>query len=281
MRSLSLLVGIISLGFTHDSAFAAAADAKFKKVFIVIFENEDAKKALAQPTFKRIAHDGAYLTNLNAEVHPSQANYIALVSGSTQGVKGDSNQDVDARHLGDLLEAAGHSWKTYLEGYPGDCYAGARTGDYVRKHNPFISFLNLQSDRTRCNSHLVNSDVLASDIKNGTLPDFSLFIPDLKNDGHDTGVAYADRWLSKTIEPLFKIENFTKDTLVILTFDESGVFGGNKIYGALYGDSVKPGTTSAISYDHYSILRTIEDTLGLGSFGLEDAKATPITGIWK
>ena len=277
-RNLGVLF-LLSLTFT--SAFAAPPAPAFKKVFLVMFENEDAKKVLDQPTFKLFAEHGAYFTDLNAEVHPSQANYIALISGDLQGVRGDGNQDVDAKHIGDLLENTGHTWKAYLEDYPGNCFTGARSGQYARKHNPFISFLNIQNDPARCNAHLVNAATLASDIQNNTMPDFSLYIPNMRNDGHDTGVAFADQWLSKAIIPLFQVENFMRDMLVILTFDESSIVGGNKIYGAFYGDGIQRGVVSSQRYDHYSILRSIEDTLGLGSFGLNDMKAAPITGIWK
>jgi acid phosphatase len=277
-RNVAIL-GSLTLPF--GTAFAARPLYGFKKVMIVMFENEDAKKVLDQPTFKRFAEHGAYFSNLNAEAHPSQANYIALISGSMNGVKGDGNQNVDAKHVGDLLEDAGLGWKAYLEGYPGNCFTGARSGNYARKHNPFISFRNIQTDRARCDAHLVNADTLKDDVAHDALPNFSLYIPDLKNDGHDTGVEYADRWFAKTIEPLFQVENFMRDMLVVVTFDESETLGGNRIYGAFYGDSVQRGIVDPNRYDHYSILRTIEDALHLGSLGLNDAKATPITKIWK
>lgn len=262
-------------------SFAAPPVPAYKKVMVVLFENEDAKKAMDQPAFRTFATKGANLTNLNAEVHPSQGNYIALVSGDQQGVRGDGNVNIDANHIGDLLEAAGRSWKIYLEGYPGNCFTGARSGQYVRKHNPFISFRNIQNDGARCAKHLVEAGSITSDIANGTLPDFSLYIPDLKNDGHDTGVAFASRWFGDVFFPFLSDERFMRDMLVIATFDESGPNGKNIIYGALYGESVISGSSSAVRYDHYSILRTIEDTLGLGTLGLKDQSAIPIRGIWR
>jgi hypothetical protein len=273
------LVGLLVVSGLN--AQAAVPAPSFKKVMTVIFENENASKANAQPGFSAFAAHGANLTNLIAETHPSQANYIALVSGDRQGVKGDASIDIDAKHIGDLLEGAGRSWKIYLEGYPGGCYTGTRTGDYVRKHNPFISFKNIQNDLVRCAKHLVPATELNQDIAAGTLPDYSIYVPDLKNDGHDTGVAYADRWFTASFVPLLSNPKFMRDMLVIATFDESGLLGGNKIYTALYGDSVIPGSTSAIGYDHYSLLRTIEETLGVGSLGLHDASSAPITGIWR
>ena len=116
-----------------------------------------------------------------------------------------------------------------------------------------------------------------------TLPAFSLYVPDLKNDGHDTGVADADRWLSHTFAPLLSDERFTDGLLLIVTFDEGrgGFLPNNRVATVLVGDAVRPGATFDARTSHYSLLRLIEERLGLGSLGKGDATATPITGIWK
>ncbi len=73
-----------------------------------------------------------------------------------------------------------------------------------------------------------------------------------------------------------------KDMLLVVTFDEDDKStSNNHIYTAVYGDSVQPGSVSQNAYTHYSLLRTIEDTLGLGTLGQNDASAAPITGIWR
>lgn len=253
----------------------------FQKVMIVIFENIDYKDALNQPNFKNLATNGALFTNFYAEVHPSQGNYIALVAGSNYGVVKDSNVNIDALHIGDQLEKAGKSWKIYLEGFPGNCFTGERSGTYVRKHNPFISFKNIQNDRNRCNTHLVEASELDRDITDGTIPDFSIYIPDLNNDAHDTGVAFGDRWLGKYFGPKLKDSRFMKDMLFITTFDEASMIGPNHIYTTFFGDSIVPGSKYTLRADHYSILRTLQEQFGLGTLQKNDQTATPITGIWK
>ncbi|MBS1962954.1 MAG: hypothetical protein JST04_12115 [Bdellovibrionales bacterium] len=263
------------------AALSASAAVPFKKVMIVVFENEDASRVLDQPHFKDFAAKGAYLGNFVAETHPSQGNYIALVSGDLHGVRTDSNVNIDAKHVGDLLEAAGMNWKIYLEGYPGNCFTGARSGQYARKHNPFVSFKNVQTDPARCNRHLVGAGEVDRDIQAGTLPEFSVYVPDLQNDGHDTGVAYADRWFGNVFGAFARNPKFMKDMLVIATFDESSLTGGNRIYTALYGDSVVGGSVSKAPATHYSILRLVEDAFGLGNLGASDRSANRITGIWR
>jgi hypothetical protein len=252
----------------------------FKKVFIIVLENTAAVTALQQPYLQSLRQTGAYLNQFFAVTHPSQPNYIALTSGSTNGVSGDGNVTLAVKHVGDLLDAKHLTWRVYAEGFPGPCFLGARSGTYVRKHAPFLSYQNVQRNAARC-ANIVNAAQLDQDIAAGTLADYSLYIPDLKNDGHDTGVSFADMWLRQAFEPKFTDPRFTYDMLVVVTFDEDDQGHGNHIYTVLLGESVLPGTTSETRYDFFNLLRTIEETFALGTLGKHDAKAAPITGVWK
>lgn len=252
----------------------------FERIVIVVLENENEPNAIEQPFMKRLAARGAYFSSFEAITHPSQPNYIAMVAGDVHGVGDDSNVDLDVRHLGDLLEARGLRWKVYAEGYPGKCRLDQRIGPYVRRHVPFLSFKNVQSDPARC-ANIVNASELYDDIAAGTLPEYALYIPDRNNDGHDTDVGFADRWLETTFGPLLDDPRFMQDTLFVVTFDESKHFGGNRIYTAFYGDSVIAGTISEHPWNHYSVLRTIEESFQLGTLGLNDQSAEPISGIWR
>ena len=72
-----------------------------------------------------------------------------------------------------------------------------------------------------------------------------------------------------------------KDMLFVVTFDESRPFGGNRIYTVFYGDGVVAGSVSDRPWNHYSLLRTIEEAFGLGTLGLQDQRAEPVRGIWR
>lgn len=265
-------------------ATAVANAPRFDRIMTIVLENTNYAKALEQPFLASLAARGAILTDLSAEGHPSQPNYIALVSGSTHGVDSDGNVTLDARHIGDLLEAKGLKWKVYAERYPGNCFLGSGApGGYVRKHVPFLSFRDVQASPSRC-ARIVKASALWDDVRNGTLPDYSLYIPDEKNDGHNTGVSYADHWLETTFGPLLRDPRFMKGMLLVVTFDESRhrflpFFNG--VLTVVVGDSVVSGSKSDRSYSHYSLLRLVEDRFGLGNLGAEDAKAPAITGIWK
>ena len=273
-----LIVAIFSIGM--GSPKHRQATPSFKKVFVIVLENAAAGKALEQPYLKSLLKTGAYLNNFFAVSHPSQPNYIAMTSGSTHGVSGNRPVNLEVRHLGDLLEAKNMTWREYAEGFPGNCFLGETSGKYVRKHAPFMSYKNVQRNSARC-ANTVNSAQLDQDIADGKLADYSLYIPDIDDDGHHTGVVFADKWLQKAFDPKFKDPRFMKDMLVVITFDEDDNGHGNNIYTVLLGDSVLPGTRSDTRYDFYSLLRTIEETFALGTLGKNDAKATPISGVWK
>lgn len=248
---------------------------------IVVLENADFAEATRQPFLSRLAREGALLSNFHALTHPSQPNYVALTAGTLKGVDSNDPVTLAVRHIGDLVEAKGLNWKAYAEDYPGDCFMKKDSGDYARKHVPFLSFQNIQNDPQRCRERVVNAAELARDIANGRVPNYSLYVPNQKNDGHDTNIAYADRWLAHTFGPLLRDQRFTDKLLLVVTFDEAKDDGTNHIYTSLWGQNVRPGSTSAAHYDHYSLLRTVEDMLGLGRLGRGDATAPPIVGVWK
>lgn len=252
----------------------------FTKVMMVVLENTDYTGALAQPFLLDLSKKGALLENLSAEAHPSQGNYIAMIAGDTLGVKNDSNVDFSAPNIADLLEAKGLTWKAYAEDYPGNCFLDATSGKYARKHVPFLSFKSITTNPARC-KNIVNASQLDIDIKNNSLPNYSIYIPNLMNDGHNSGVAFADAYMSKKFGPLLLNRKFMDQMLFIVTFDESGSRKTNQIYTALFGDDVLAGSTSKKSYSHYSILKTIESAWSLGDLNQNDKSADVLSDVLK
>ena len=108
-----------------------------------------------------------------------------------------------------------------------------------------------------------------------------MFVPNMDNDGHDTSPHFADAWLTKTFMNHLQNPNFINNTLFVLTFDESESYFGNRIFTALYGSMVKPGSQNSDKLNHYSILKMVEDIFQLGTLGRKDASAVPLRGIWK
>ena len=285
--TVTILGAALTLGdrpmASHARAAASGSPRRlFDRVFIVVLENTNYGAALQQPFLRRLTALGALLTDFHAIAHPSYPNYLAMAAGSPLGITHDRPTDLDATSLVDLFEPAGVAWKVYAENLPSPCFTGTTSPDslYVRRHEPYISFRNIQADRARC-ERIVNAAQLQDDLAREALPQYSLYVPNLRNDGHDTGVAYADAWLQAFLSPLLQRPPFTRNTLVVVTFDENAGARGNQIYTAFLGSMVRPGATTGGRYDHYSLLRTIEDNYGVGTLGREDAKATAICCVWK
>lgn len=275
---VSVLLAIIAYG---SLAGPAAAGQHFQRIITVVLENTDYADASRQPFLSRLAARGAVLQNLQAETHPSQGNYIALVSGGTHGVTSDAAVDLDVRHVGDLLDSKGLSWKVYAEQYPGNCFTGDMSGAYRRKHLPFLSFVSIQKNPLRCRN-IVEAKEWSADLACGSLPAYALYVPDLDDDGHDTGVEYADRWLERHLRPLLDNPNAMRGTLLVVTFDESKRSLPNRVFTVLVGDSVKPGSVVTAALTHYSLLRLVEDNWALGDLGAMDRSAAEIDpAIWR
>ena len=257
------------------------------KVVLVVLENTNPDKARDEQFLGRLAASGAYLSNYYAVAHPSQPNYVALISGSTKGVvHGDLPITLDRPHLGQKLSQKLQSWMTYAEGYPGGkCNLSTEIGRYARKHVPFLSFKDVQDDKV-CRDHItgINEFVVAAKAHN--LPSFSLVIPDLDHDAHDKPLRDADAWLEKNFFDLIHDVEFRRDVLLIVTFDENATKWpyfwdtNNKVFTVIWGDDVIPGDYKAI-YNHYDLHRTIEAIFDLPPNSTEPTTARPIGGIWR
>jgi len=265
-------------------AFAGTASARrravrqldprpIRHVFVLIMENGDADEVLARPFVKRLAEEGALLANYHGITHPSQPNYIALTAGSTWGVTDDATATLDVPHIGDLFDAAGLPWRVYVENYPGNCSLvhNADNGLYVRRHVPFLGYVNVQSNRERCNRSVVDATRLDADIAAGSLPAFAFYVPNQQHNGHDTDGDTADAWMESRFGPLLRDHRFTDDTLFVLTYDESERTSLTRVATVFHGAGVIPGAQTTLRYDHYDLLRTIEDLFHLGTLGKNDA----------
>ena len=259
---------------------------KFQQWGFLILENTDYADAEANPTFQQIQNlkNNRLLSNYLATAHPSLPNYLATIAGTEFGVTDDgppSAHTQTAPSILDLLEQKGISWKMYAENYPGNCFKGATNGvphSYAAKHVPAIYMKAISSNPARC-AKIVDGTEFEKDFQAGTLPQWWYYIPNLNNDGHDTSVDFVAQYLQSNWLPRLQNPAFTKDLAMVMTYDESeSYFGPNHVYAALIGDALTAGgaRTDATAYNHYSLVKTVEDNWGLGSLGQKDNTATPI-----
>jgi hypothetical protein len=252
-------------------ASAALPSSPRSHVVIIVMENAEYGEVIgssAAPYVNALARRYALATQSFAITHPSLPNYLALTSGSTLGVSSDCTDcHVSARNIVDQLEAAGISWAAYLEDVPKPCFRGAGAGGYAKKHNPFIYYDDIAGSASRC-GRLVGFGRLAQALRSGRLPTYAWITPNLCDDGHDCGVAASDRFLARTVPALLR--ELGPRGFIVVTWDEGGsdqgccgAARGGHVATIVAGPDVHRGGRMARSVDHYGVLATIEQALGL------------------
>jgi hypothetical protein len=252
-------------------------------IAVIVMENEEYGDVVGQrstPYINGLVKRYALATAMYAVSHPSLPNYLALTGGSTFGISSDCTDcTVSATSVVDQLERAGLTWKAYMEDYPGNCFTGPQAGDYARKHDPFIYYAR---DRRWCGA-IVPLDRLAMDERAGSLPRFIWITPNLCHDMHDCSPATGDKFLSTLIPPLLKA--LGRHGLLFLTWDEGSsdagccrLAAGGHIATIVAGGLAKRGARMHTPADHYSVLQTVEDLLGLSRLRGAACPCTPSLG---
>jgi phosphatidylinositol-3-phosphatase len=272
---------------TGDPARSTGGARGPHRIVVVVEENHSYDQVIGSPEapfLNRLAAQGTLLTGFYATTHPSLPNYIAMVSGDTQGITSDCGDcNVDAPNLADQLERAGISWTAYQQGLPAPCSDAHLAGDYAKKHDPFMYFHSVRADPARC-AKVVPFDRLDADLAAGRLPRFVFVTPDLAHDMHGTGtgadnaalVRAADDWLRDLYGKLAASSAWREDTRLVVTWDEGGGGGRGSCCGGLAagghiativaGPRVRPGRDPT-TYDHYALLRSVEAAFGLPFLG--------------
>lgn len=243
-------------------------------VVIVMLENKRYDAVVGDPHtpwVTSLSRQGANLTAFYAEAHPSQPNYLALFSGSTQGVTDNKcPHDLGARpNLGQQLIASGRTFTGYAEDLPGVGWRGCSKKNYVRRHVPWANFSNIPAASSR------PFTAFPSDYRR--LPTLAFVVPNLCHDMHSCPKAQGDAWLRRQFAPYIAWAA-THNSLFILTFDEDNKTNGNHIATILAGARVKPGRYAA-RVDHYYLLRTLQDMYGLAPIGYS-AQRVALSGLW-
>ncbi|MFD0403432.1 alkaline phosphatase family protein [Kitasatospora sp. NPDC127121] len=261
---------------TTSTAQAAALPAP-DHIVVVVMENHAYNQVVGSssaPYLNSLATGGANLTQSFGITHPSQPNYYALFSGSTQGVTDDSCVSVGALqgpNLASEVTAAGRTWASYNETLPAQGSTTCSSGKYAQKHNPWFGFGNVPLNSARTFAQFPTDYT--------TLPNVSFVVPNLCSDMHDCSVGTGDTWIKNNLGA-YATWAKSHNSLLVVTFDEDNRLAGNRIPTVFYGAHVTPGSTSAATYNHYNVLRTLEDLAGATTHAGNAANAADITGIW-
>jgi hypothetical protein len=259
-----------------EVAKAITALPKPDHVVIVMLENKRYDSVIGHPQtpwVSSLAKNWANMTRFHGETYPSQPNYLALFSGSTQGVTDNKcpHNLGNRPNLGRQLIDAGYSFTGYAEDLPRVGFTGCTSPNkkYVRRHNPWVNFSNVPA--------AANQPYTKFPKDYDKLPTLSFVVPNLCHDMHDCPKAQADAWLKKEFAPY--ISWATKNnSLFILTFDEDNRTDDNHIPTIVAGAGVKRGQY-APKLDHYHLLRTLQEIYGLKPLGYS-AKRPPLRGLW-
>jgi phospholipase C len=318
MRRAIALAGFTTLlamiaGSGSVSADSSRKDLKnYQHVFVIMMENTGYNALIGNPNapwINEAAGKYGLATKYFGVSHPSQPNYIAATSGSTHGVVNDNDTTINVPNIVDQLESNGKTWKAYMQSYSlclGNALAHA-CGDqlYERKHNPFISYADVQTNPTRV-AKIVDLSQLNTDLAAGNVPDYVWISPDQCHDMHGRSTAGAcnfgnvqglistgDTFLKNTVGSIMSSSAWTGNSAIFITWDESDFTntgpsgfgdtsgcceanpGGGHVVTIVISHSDHSARTSAVSYNHYSMLRTIQDGWQLGCLAFTCSSDVP------
>lgn len=244
-------------------------------VVVVIEENHSYSQIIGNsqaPYINTLASEGALFTQSYAVAHPSEPNYLALFSGSTQGVTSDTCPLIfRSGSLETELRAAGHTFAGYSEELPAVGSMVCTSLNYVRKYVPWTDF-----SAAKAADNLPLGDFPSADF--AKLPTVSFVIPDVMDDMHNGTIQQGDYWLQTHLLSYITWAR-NNNSLFILTFDEDNDASNNHVATIFVGPMVKPGKYSA-TMNHYNVLRTIEQMYKLPYLG-KASTATSIANVWK
>jgi hypothetical protein len=171
---------------------------------------------------------------------------------------------------------------------------------YASKHSGFINFRSVLTDPRRA-EHLVGLDQLQHDLDAGSAPSFGYIVGNLCNDMHGMGpgahvpadcaydpvgplIRRGDNWAVNVVNTIVGSPLWASgdNVAIVVTWDESdspardgccGVtpnapsnFGGGHIPTIVITNHGPRGVVDPTPYNHYSLLRTIEDAFGIHDY---------------
>jgi hypothetical protein len=274
-RSAALCRTVLLAAAPFAASAAFAQIPRFDHVVVVVMENHSYADIIGNtadaPYINALAAGGANFTNSFAIEHPSEPNYLDLFSGSNQGITDDSCPHTfsNLANLGRQLIDAGFTFVGYSEDLPAAKPKACTSGNYARKHNPWVNFSNVPAAS--------NESFAAFPGDFSDLPTLSFVVPNLCNDMHDCTIATGDAWLQTHIDPYAQWAR-ANNSLLVLTWDEDDYSQSNQIPTLFAGALVVPGDYSG-TIDHYTVLATLEAIYGLAPIA-GAATRSAITDVW-
>jgi len=228
----------------------------------------------------------------------------AFVSGSPLLTRNEAVSASNRPHmfngqtLVDQLEAHHLTWKAYMQSMPSAGFTGAYTALYAQTHDPFMYFTSIRDNSARM-QNIVPFSQFGQDSKFSTIPNFVWITPDVCSDMHgllsseaqslgipdcatyDGLIARGDSFIHTVVSEIMNTSAWKEGSAIVIVWDEN--YAGSSgccnspmgLNGAILGGADVPMIVitsngphhivlSDASYNHYSLLATIEQIWGLG-----------------
>jgi phosphatidylinositol-3-phosphatase len=230
--------------------------ATFKHVIWIVMENHSYGEIIGSsdaPYLNSLAHKCGVAANFSAESHPSLPNYIAMTSGSTQGISDDGGPSEHQLSVPSIFSQLGGSWRALDESMPSHCDLNDAS-EYAVRHNPAVYYTSIRARCARQDTPLAAQPNLSAR--------FTFITPNLCHDMHDCSAGQGDSWLAGFVPKILRSREYRKQsTAVFITWDEGS--GDNHIPTIVLSRYTRPHTVSSKPFSHYSLLRTSEALLGI------------------
>jgi acid phosphatase len=288
-RIAACVVLCLAANVTVDASPAQARVPRLHHVWVFVMENHGLGQILGNPNapyLNRLRRHYRVATRFYAPRHPSLPNYLAMISGSTQGCTSDRCEGgYGGPTLARQLAARGLGWRGFFEGLPRRGYAGGDRGNYIRHHNPFVYFRSVTS-HPRQLRHIRKMRALRRSLHRP--PALSFIVPNNAHNMHDGPVHAADRWLRTWVSRVQRSHAYRRNGVIIIVWDEGhrdssgcclpGIRGGRipmfiiSRHARHHHRLTHPGTT-------YSLLRMLESGFRVPHLGIA-AVAKPLPRAW-
>lgn len=320
MRFLKFLVPLLLLTVltfalvVNRLSVHAASVPHYDHIFVIVEENHDYNTIIgntAAPTINQLAQTYGLATNYSGVGDPSAPNYVAMIGGNTYGIADDNPyyaHTVTNSSLVDQLEGAGLTWKGYFQslpysGYMGTCFPvrcnGIPDADalYGSKHNGFPYFAHIQQSLQE-QQKMVPITQLDQDLASGQVPNFDFIVPDQCHDMHgappyclDSGpnnsatdqglVSDGDSYVNTLVNKITGSAMWSQgQNAIALVFDE-GNKASSSVVAVVITNNRPRGLKDNTSYNHYSLLLSIEQAFGLGCIQHScDSTVQPMTPLF-
>jgi hypothetical protein len=199
------------------------------------------------------------VSHVAATTHPSLPNYIALTSGSTQGVTDDNPPASHPLNVPSIFSQLNGNWHSYAQSMPKPCTL-TNAGKYAPRHVPATYYTNI---RNLCKTNVTAYSTAAPSLSKA----FTMITPNLTNDMHTAAtltqeIKNGDNYLKGFLPKLFATSTYKAGrTEIIVTWDE-----GNAVSNVVPGIVITPSTVSGTALPDMSaldLLHMMESQLGL------------------